>query len=891
MFRQIAYTCLASMLCVLAACGSDGPTAPTVTSYSVTIKTAPPPTAAVGATVTVAFTVTENRSDGTSGAASGKAVTMTVTSGGGSVNGSASTTVTTASDGAASVNWQLGNVVGAQAMRASISTAAFIDATVTATPPPATQLALTTAPSTSSQSGARLAVQPIVQLRDASGNAVAQAQVPVTVAIDAGGGTLTGDALTVNTNASGVAAFTGLAINGLVGARTLRFSATLNGANASITAPVTVSAGAAAQLTFATSPSNAAQNGVPLATQPVVQIADAGGNAVAQAQVPVTVTISAGGGAIVGTTTVNTNANGVATFTGLSLTGVVGARTLSFGATLSGVAVSLPSTLTLAAGVASQLAVSTAPSNTAQSGVVLAQQPAIQIRDVGGNAIALAGIPISVALDGVGTLSGVTTINSNAAGAAQFAGLSLNGPIGNRTLRFSATLGGTAVNIVSAPIALAAGAATQFTLTQPISTSQTIGFPLSPQPAVQVSDAAGNPVSQAGVVVTVSQAAAAMLPSSTPQLSGTLTATTNAAGLATFANLTFVGTAGPATVTFAGTIGGQNRTVSSGSLSVALPSNGKIVFKRGRDELWVINPDGSGLSRLTLGYGNSSCERGDEFPIWSPDGSKIAFSRTRDNKMEIWTMNADGSAQTQLTFGASVGSGCTGGAQQTYAELPAWSPDGSKIIFTRDTSTTSNDQDTWIMNADGSNQVKLFGTVGVRDGQAVFSPDGQTLAFRRTVVVASGCRGTSNGSEVWLINADGSNERRLTTIDGCSEDTFPYWSADGQDLFVSVDAAAFTCDAEIFRIVANPANPARTQLTNCLNGSLSKHARVSPDGSRLVFMNGGGIGGIWIMRVDGTQKELLTAGTPEGIDDAHWQPVRPSAAAVRARASTTTRKR
>lgn len=882
MSRAIIHACLASVVCLLAACSSDGPTSPTVTGYSIATKTAPPATAAVGTTVAIAFTVTESRSDGSTAAANGKSVTLAVTAGGGTVNGSASATVTTSSDGSVSANWQLGNTVGPQTLRASVSATQFVDASVSATPPPATQLALTATPSATAQSGARLATQPTVQLRDANGNAVAQAQIPITVAID-GGGVLTGDALTVNTNANGAAAFSGLTITGLAGARTLRFSATLNGANATVTSPVALSAGAAAQLAFATAPSTTATNGVALGTQPSVQLQDAGGNAVAQAQVPVTVTISAGGGAIVGTTTVNTNASGVAAFTGLSLTGLVGARTLSFSATLGGTAVSLPAAINLNAGAASQLAVSTAPSASAQSGAVLAQQPTVQIRDVGGNAVALAGIPITVALDGVGTLAGTPTVNSNASGAAQFTGLAISGLIGNRTLRFSATLGGAATNVVSAPIALTAGAAAQFTLVQPIATNQTVGFPLSPQPAVQVSDAAGNPVSQAGVVVSVAQVAGLSLPASAAQLTGALTATTNSAGVATFSNLTFVGNAGTTALSFSGTIGGQTRTLNSANVSVGLPSNGKIVFKRGRDEIWVINPDGSGLTRLTLGYGNSSCERGDEFPVWSPDGTKIAFSRTRDNKMEIWTMNADGSGQTQLTFDASTGSGCTGGPQQTYSELPAWSPDGQKIIFTRDASTTADDQDTWIMNADGSNQTKLFGSVGVREGQAVFSPDGQTIAYRRTVLTGTGCRGTSNGTEVWLANADGSNERRLTTIDGCSVETFPYWSPDGLQLFVSVDAAALTCGAEIVRVATDPMNLSRTLLTNCLNGEASKHSRVSPDGTRVVFHNGGGNGGLWLMRADGTQKELLTMGPSDGIDDAHWQPVKPTPAAARAR--------
>src|SRR5947208_2345735 len=76
-------------------------------------------------------------------------------------------------------------------------------------------------PSTA-QSGVAFAQQPVVQLRDASGNPVSQTGVTVTAAIASGGGTL-GGTLTATTNGSGVASFTNLAITGTAGDRTLSF--------------------------------------------------------------------------------------------------------------------------------------------------------------------------------------------------------------------------------------------------------------------------------------------------------------------------------------------------------------------------------------------------------------------------------------------------------------------------------------------------------------------------------------------------------------------------------------------------------------------------------------------------------------------------------------------
>src|SRR5207302_222805 len=130
-------------------------------------------------------------------------------------------------------------------------------------------------------------------LRDASGNAVSQAQVTVTAAIATGGGTL-GGTLTAATNGSGVASFTNLAITGAAGDRTLSFSAT--GLTAVTSGTITITAGAATQLSLTTQPSSSGQRGASPTRRPSDQLRDASGNAVSQAQVTVTAAIATGGG-------------------------------------------------------------------------------------------------------------------------------------------------------------------------------------------------------------------------------------------------------------------------------------------------------------------------------------------------------------------------------------------------------------------------------------------------------------------------------------------------------------------------------------------------------------------------------------------------------------------
>ncbi|QJR35785.1 Ig-like domain-containing protein [Gemmatimonas groenlandica] len=115
----------------------------------------------------------------------------------------------------------------------------------------------------------------------------------------------------------------------------------------------------------------------------------------------------------------------------------------------------------------------------------------------------------------------------------------------------------------------------------------------------------------------------------------------------------------------------------------------------------------------------------DVYPAWSPDGSRIAWVSSRSSGLNIYTARPDGSDVQQLTF-ARFDDPLPGSGQ--VATRPSWSPDGRHIVYTVG---VNNRSQLWVMNAQGHDKRRLTAPANADDYEPTWSADGRTIAFRR----------------------------------------------------------------------------------------------------------------------------------------------------------------
>jgi adhesin/invasin len=482
---------------------------------------------------------------------------------------------------------------------------------------------------------------PSVIVKDAAGNVVPGVAVTFTADRDA-----SVSPLTVTTDQHGVAQVTSWTLG-----TTANVQYSLTAMVQSPTLPpvlfsATARAGAAGRLQIATQPSSSAQNGSPLAVQPIIQVTDQNGNPVPQSGVPITATVTSGSGTL-DNASATTNGSGRAEFSGLRITGMVDNYTISFSS--AGLAGVTSNVISLTAGPAAKLALASA-APAARSRVPLAPQPSIQVQDASGNPVAQAGIQVVASMtDGV--LGGQTTATTGANGQATYTDLVVSGTPGSRTLNFTST--SPALAPVSVPISLPGVVA--IAVQTPAPSSAVVGTQVTNVPVWILKDAGG--LSVADIPVTVTASAGTVVPTST---------TSDANGMVQVQSWTLPTAAGDQFVVVA--VPGSE--LSDTAHVNALPDAAVRLQKIGLDSQSApVNSDLDSLLvvRVTDQYGNGV---GGVTVQWRACDGTGSYDPITD---------ADGFSGAQQPTGPTAGTFCT----RASSSGPGGSPlEGSPVEFT-----------------------------------------------------------------------------------------------------------------------------------------------------------------------------------------------------------------
>lgn len=224
------------------------------------------------------------------------------------------------------------------------------------------------------------------------------------------------------------------------------------------------------------------------------------------------------------------------------------------------------------------------------------------------------------------------------------------------------------------------------------------------------------------------------------------------------------------------------------------------------NEICIIKADGTGYKRLT---NNSDCDTHGNF---TPDGNKIVFQKGKDNVAEVWIMDKDGLNPISLTQ-AHGGPVLEGGCEQK----PLISPDGTKIAFRACTGDSSDDEgQIWVMNIDGTNPVKVTGEL-TENTKHSWSPDSEWILFSSRVQYD-----INDVSRIYKVRRDGSSLTMLSAdVDTDDCENWAAWSPDGK--WISYHRRTDNPEADDFSE-------------------------------------------IWLMKPDGTDKQLLVGELPVGTD-------------------------
>jgi Tol biopolymer transport system component len=222
------------------------------------------------------------------------------------------------------------------------------------------------------------------------------------------------------------------------------------------------------------------------------------------------------------------------------------------------------------------------------------------------------------------------------------------------------------------------------------------------------------------------------------------------------------------------------------------------------EDLWLIDLDRGTSSRLTT-------ESNTSFPVWAPDGRRLAFAAAKRGSYGIYWRPVDGSAPDEQLIAGD------------WPHYPfSWSPDGKLLAFV--SVNPKSLQDIRVLNVDRRGSSQAFLETPFREGGPVFSPDGKWIAY---------VSDESGRFETYVRPYPGPGEKWPISNGGGSE---PVWRRDGRQLFYRAGDTVMVVDVQTSPTFA--ASKARRLFERAYERSIALWANydTSPDNRRLLMV-------------------------------------------------------
>ncbi|MFH7041538.1 hypothetical protein ABT392_04375 [Paucibacter sp. JuS9] len=281
------------------------------------------------------------------------------------------------------------------------------------------------------------------------------------------------------------------------------------------------------------------------------------------------------------------------------------------------------------------------------------------------------------------------------------------------------------------------------------------------------------------------------------------------------------------------------------------PPPADLLFSATRDgpaALYLLRAGQGEPQKLASGPGN--------WPGWAPDGRRIVFQSRRSGNLDLFSWDlAAGGEPRQLTSDP----------EPDY--LPEWAPDGTAIAFTswrKEAGETERAPHLYLMKPDGSEQRRLPIASLKTSAGASWSPDSRRLVFSRQV--------DGKGAELFIVDRDGSNERRLTQ-DSAQDihNGSPSFSPDGQWIAFYSDAGKGSAQLQLIRPDGSERRTLRAEGKNW-------YPRWSADGRWLLVTGPSLVGAdannmdLLAVPLQGEPRPRLVIGGPKREQEGSWRP-------------------